>query len=195
MELPAKPVGWDISGPDIGPEPNPPEGMPVGWDITGPGNPVGCTMRGPPKLPPCPGLKPCDGGCCCPGGTNCSGVWNCDGVLCGRVGTKLLNPVVVGTSGERRDWFCGTGAYGPRGPICGCCGWYKPVCCACRCCPIGSGELLIPMPVWKLAGGGDRAVRVSEGAGGADRGGCMAGLWVRSWLSRASWLNTSDSVV
>lgn len=85
------------------------------------------------------------------------GFANGDGDDDGRVGTKPEKPVVVGTRGCSNAWFAGTGANGPRGPLTGEAD-SMPVCWACNACPIGTGEVPMPMPVAKPTGveiGGD----------------------------------------
>lgn len=86
-----KPVGWGWKPVGWG-------WKPVGWDIIGccaPIKPVGCVLRN-------DGLG--EG-------------WKGELAFEGRVGTKLLKPVVVGTSGCNRLWLTGIGARGPLGPL------------------------------------------------------------------------------
>jgi hypothetical protein len=117
----------------------------------------------------------------------------------GPVGTKPVNPVRVGTRGCSSPWFPGMGAKGPLGPLTFVsCGWRdKPLDWN---CPIGTGEF--PTPMLELNPGGGETI---TGAGlgllamsdrcGWGGGEATTGLCVRKDARRASWLNTSSSVV
>lgn len=149
-EPPVKPVGCDSNGPELG---NPVIcGASEGW---GPWKPVGCGANEVGEGPWNPvGCGASEGGV---GWKPVGCVFRKLGfALCGRAGTKLLKPVVVGIRGCKRLWLAGTGANGPRGPLLpNGDGWGEgssPVCCACRCCPMGTGELPIPIPEVKPAG-------------------------------------------